>query len=241
MTMTVNSPPPSPDFVKPDADEDGRIEVAKAVWSMTRENHSPTSSHAVNRHLYYNFPTPPLSPTTSTTIPQTMSSPRPAPSLPSHRHTRTPSRTVPYHERRRSSLSTSSLHSSQIPEETYGPPPHPAPTVPLPPIPGAPRIPYTTPQEVRARYAPHRTRPNRYSSYEILRIIQDQEQQQREINEFNKRHSAPIVMSWVRSTATLKRDVNDLKSRRAGPKHKVSGEDFTRGILEYEDTEEEEL
>jgi len=236
--MTVTSPPPSPNFVKPDIVDNDPIQMAMTMSaSISRDNHPTLPSHAVNRHLYYNFPSPPLSPTTSPAVPRSMISPRTLPS-PSRRHIRNTSRSATDHTRRRSSLSTSSFHSSQITEELYGPPPHPAPTAPLPPTPGAPRIPFTTPQQERIRCPP--TRPNRYSSYDIFTAIRTQTQQQHQIDEMNKRHSAPITINWAPSTSTPRPEVHDLTSRRDWTVHLTTGEDITGGIRQYEDTRSEE-
>jgi hypothetical protein len=101
-------------------------------------------------------------------------------------HGRSTSRTTSTHNRRRSSLSTS-FHVSQLIGAEYGPPPHPAPTTPLPPTPGAPRIPFTTPAQER----------NRYSSYELYDKLVLLDKQQRETDTRKKRHSAPPLRAQL--------------------------------------------
>ena len=189
--MTEDSPPPSPRTCKRDGDggDDERssgatdpiISVANSLRRPSQPIPLPLS--AVNRNLCYHFPSPPPSTASS---PRSPTSPRTSPVTASARqgrkHTRNVSRTVSTHARRRSSLSTCSFHISQL-EEEFGPPPHPAPTTPLPPIPGAPRVPFTTPQQER----------NRYSSYELRDKLHRLEKQQTDTDCKNKRHSAPAM------------------------------------------------
>jgi hypothetical protein len=230
MTMTDNSPPPSPNCVKPDGDEEAQL-LMTAPSSINREGHPTLPPYAVNRHLYYTFPTPPHSPSTPPSVPRTMHSPRTTPS-PSRRHTRTTSRSIPHHTRRQSSLSTSSFHASQIIEEQYGPPPHPAPTTPIPPIPGAPRVPYTTPQQER----------NRYSSCELFDNLRLVDNEEHVVDARTKRHSAPMVTSrsYMSPTTTARPDFYDLRSRRAAAMYIAAGEDIRRGIEGYENTGSQE-
>lgn len=186
MTMTDNSPPPSPNTYKQVGDQGSSAAetIISVATSLRRPSQPiPLPLSAINRNLCYQFPSPPLSNSSS---PRSPTSPRVSPVSASSRqgrkHTRNASRTVSTHGRRRSSLSTCSLHASQL-EEQYGPPPYPAPTTPLPPIPGAPRVPFTTPQQER----------NRYSSYELMDKLRQLEKQQTDTDCRNKRHSVPML------------------------------------------------
>src|SRR5579862_7022482 len=181
MTMTDNSPPPSPSTH--DNKSDNNITdvlyasgtTGAGPISIVRGSH-PTLASAVNKSLYYHFPTPPNSPPTPSYLPQI-----PSPRSPVRRtkHNRSTSRTTT-HTRRRSSLSVS-FHVSQLSEEDLGPPPFPPPTTPLPPIPGAPRVAFTTPTQER----------NRYSSYQLFDKLLELERMQRREQVGMKRYSAP--------------------------------------------------
>lgn len=205
MTMTAdNSPPPSPDrdACKPEGDRGSSAtdDIIVAATSLRRPNQPiPLPLSAVNRNLCYNFPSPPLSTTSSS--PRSPTSPRTSPVTASARHgtrkhTRnSSSRAMSTHSRRRSSLSTCSFHASQLEQQDdFGPPPHPAPTTPLPPVPGAPRIPFTTPQQER----------NRYSSYELMDKLRRLEtaQMSDQDGKRNKRHSAPPLRTHGHHVST---------------------------------------
>ena len=185
MTMTDNSPPPSPNTYKQDCDQASSAAdtIILVATSLRRPNQPiPLPLSAVNRNLCYHFPSPPLSNSSSPRSPTSQrTSPVSASSRQGRKHTPNSSRTVSTHGRRRSSLSTCSFHVSQL--DQYGPPPHPAPTTPLPPIPGAPRVPFTTPQQER----------NRYSSYELMDKLRRLEKQQTDTDCKTKRHSVPIL------------------------------------------------
>lgn len=183
MTMTDSSPPPSPSSLK--CTENETSPVTESVPTAERQLDHPTlPPSAIHKSLYYVFPTPPQSPHSPTRPPV---SPRiPSPRSSTFRRPRSTSRTVSTHTRRRSSLSTS-FHISQLIEAQYGPPPHPAPTAPLPPTPGAPRIPFTTPAQER----------NRYSSYELYDKLALLDKHHREKEARKKRHSAPALRAQL--------------------------------------------
>jgi hypothetical protein len=180
MTMTDSSPPPSPSPLKYIEDEESYMADTETT-ANDFSNHPTLPPSAIIRSYCYRFPTPPQSPHSPTsprgTSPQSPTSRRP-------KHTRKTSRTAntsaSTHSRRRSSLSTS-IHIRELMEAEYGPPPHPAPTTPLPPVPGAPRIPYTTPAQERSRF----------SSYELWTKLSLVEKQERDEAKKKKRHSAP--------------------------------------------------
>ena len=195
MTMTDRSPPLSPQSVKThDSIADSQPSVDMTL---------PHS--AINRSLYYHFPTPPQSPSSPTysCSPRVTSPRRPSlPGIPRPKHVRNASRNTSInHARRRSSLSMS-FHISQLMESEYGPPPHPAPTAPLPPVPGAPRIPFTTPAQERQRY----------SSYELFDKLRLLELRQKEDMQ-RKRHSAPPLKTGISpivpTTFDIRRTVSD--------------------------------
>jgi len=183
MTMTESSPPPSPISRKQPALQDADPFTTSSVSSdeMPLSSHPTLSRSAINKSLYHTFPTPPhspFSPSLQTTSPRLAS-----PLTPTFARRQKPrvagSPQVPLpRARRRSSLST---HISQLQDTDYGPPPHPAPTTPLPPIPGAPRVKFTTPAQERTRY----------SSYELYDKLIRLEREQRSQETKNKRHSAP--------------------------------------------------
>ena len=185
MTMTGDSPPLSPSLRKYTDDPNGSFINSRPI-PTTQPNHPTLPAWAIRRSIYYQFPTPPHSPHSPTTrvtsplSPSSISSRRP-------KHGRTSSQTTSAHSRRRSSLSKG-FHISQLSDAEYGPPPYPAPTTPLPPIPGAPRVPYTTPAQVR----------NRFSSYELYSklMLCDNEQKQKEATK-KKRHSAPALKTQL--------------------------------------------
>lgn len=205
--MTDSSPPPSPNAVK-------EFNRSSPTTDSTADSttHPTLPRSAINKNLFYQFPTPPQSPNspTTSTFPRG-SSPRSASFSGGRRpkHIRSDSRTASgMHTRRRSSLSTG-FHMTDLKKDEYGPPPHPAPTTPLPPVPGAPRVPYTTPAQER----------NRYSAYELfdkLRIVElDQQRKEKK----KKRHSAPPLRTPQRSLPAptvvsvdidIRRTVSDL-------------------------------
>ena len=205
MTMTDTSPPPSPSSLKPTENPDASATDSTAA-SVPQLRHPTLPQSAINKSLYYHFPTPPQSPHSPTlpvsprvTSPLTPTSRRP-------KHARNTSRntsTTSTHTRRRSSLSTG-FHVSQLIEAEYGPPPHPAPTTPLPAIPGAPRIPYTTPAQER----------NRYSAYELYDKLMLLNKQQIEATR-KKRHSAPVLKTQLSlplptfQSADIRRTISD--------------------------------
>ena len=174
-------------------------------------NHPTLPQSAINKSLYYHFPTPPQSPhspTLSPTSPRVTSPLTPTSRRPKHaRNTSRNTSATSTHTRRRSSLSTS-VHISQLIEAEYGPPPHPAPTTPLPPIPGAPRVPYTTPAQER----------NRYSSYELYDKLMLLNKQQIEATK-KKRHSAPALKTQLSlplptsQSADIRRTISDVAAR----------------------------
>lgn len=182
MTITESSPPPSPKQLIPIESQDTLISHSVSHSSSPRR-HPTLPPSAINKSLYYHFPTPPQSPQSVqlATSPRA-DSPRSTSGAPRRqRHARSTSRTTPAnHTRRRSSLSAS-FYITQLIEAEYGPPPHPAPTTPLPPIPGAPRIAFTTPAQERSRY----------SSYELFDKLLSLEKQQKQKEVECKRHSAP--------------------------------------------------
>jgi hypothetical protein len=188
MTMTDTSPPPSPSSLKPTEIPDTSITDSTAV-SVPQLSHPTLPQSAINKSLYYHFPTPPqspLSPALSPTSPRVTSPLTPSSRRPKHaRNISRNTSATSTHTRRRSSLSTS-FHISQLTEAEYGPPPHPAPTTPLPPIPGAPRVPFTTPAQER----------NRYSSYELYDKLALLNKQQIEATR-KKRHSAPALKTQL--------------------------------------------
>jgi hypothetical protein len=182
--MADNSPPPSPMVYRVDDEEDGATYAAVITASISAVRHQrPTlPSSALNKNLYYQFPTPPNSPPTPSHLPR-LASPR-SPVLRT-RHTRTTSRTST-HTRRQSSLSTT-LHI-----EDFGPPPFPAPSTPLPPTPGAPKVPHTTPAQERSRY----------SSYQLFDKLLEVERQQNAQDARMKRYSAPPMRKFHRTEST---------------------------------------
>jgi hypothetical protein len=205
MTITDTSPPPSPSLLKPTDNPDISATDSTAV-SAPQLRHPTLPQSAINKSLYYHFPTPPQSPHSPTLLP---TSPRvTSPLTPTSRrpkHARNTSRNTSItssHTRRRSSLSTS-FHISQFIEAEYGPPPHPAPTTPLPPIPGAPRIPYTTPAQERNRYSSHEL-------YDKLVLLNKQQEATRK-----KRHSAPALKTQLSlplptfQSADIRRTISD--------------------------------
>ena len=238
MTIADNSsPPPSPLEFKLDANNFQRRTSQPLLPTQTTQDGASDNmetiaagrrpslpSSAVNKTLFYHFPSPP-----QPTPPQSPRSPpvlRIAPARTSRRpsftntaaalrHTRTTSNSRTHsptsiassqHTRRRSSLSTTSALSPTSPRifspttasnvaapypspryntatMDYGPPPHPAPTAPLPKPPGAPRIPYTTPQQER----------NRHSSCELYSKLLQLQRQQEAHERMKKRLSAPVM------------------------------------------------
>lgn len=148
--MTDSPPPPSPDPLKHTESQD----VPETYSTSSSRSHPTVSSSAINRSLYYQFPTPPArsprsppylsshpitSPRSNASLSRRLQRGRNESRIPSASSTDTS---------RRSSL-TPGLRVIQPVEIEYGPPPHPAPTTPLPPIPGAPRVPFTTPAQER--------------------------------------------------------------------------------------------
>jgi len=183
MTMTDSSPPPSPHDVK-----QFRESMTDSPAPSPTTTHPTLPRSAINKQLFFDFPTPPQSPNSPTTrsFPRGTSS-RSASFSGGRRpkHIRNDSRSASTkHTRRRSSLSAG-FHMNDLRKEEYGPPLHPAPTTPLPPVPGAPRIPHTTPAQEQKRHSLY----DQYSSYELvdkLRVLEDQQK-----NKMYKRHSAP--------------------------------------------------
>lgn len=180
MTMTESSPPPSPTSEKHTAldDADPFTTSSASDDEMPLQSHPTLPRSAINKSLYHTFPTPPQSPYSPYFQP---TSPRVAsphtPTFPRRQKPRvaaSPQAPFP-RTRRRSSLST------QILEMDYGPPPHPAPTTPLPAVPRAPRVRFTTPGDERARYSS-------YQLYDKLKQLEKNEMWQ---ETRNKRHSAP--------------------------------------------------
>ena len=208
--MTDSSPPPSPASRKHTENDDTPVTQSLPI-SEIRLNHPTLPSSAIHRTLYYVFPTPPHSPLSPTRAPMSprIVSPRP-PGARRPSHGRNTSRTISTHNRRRSSLSTS-FHISQLIGADHGPPPHPAPTTPLPPTPGAPRIPFTTPAQER----------NRYSSYELYDKLLLLDKQEREKYTRKKRHSAPPLRTQLSlplpaiESADFRRTLSDTATRMA--------------------------
>jgi len=208
--MADSSPPPSPHEVKQFRESKTHSQSSSPI------THPTLPRSAINKKLFFDFPTPPQSPNspTTSTFPRG-ASPRSASfsggRRPSAKHIRNDSRSAPAkHTRRRSSLSAG-FHMSDLRKEEYGPPPHPAPTTPLPPVPGAPRIPYTTPAQER----------NRYSSYELMDKLRILEQQQKDKKK--KRHSAPPLRVPQRSLPSptvvsidIRRTVSDTAAENDG-------------------------
>jgi len=191
--MTDSSPPPSPHDVKEFRESMTDSPLPSPI------THPTLPRSAINKKLFFDFPTPPHSPNspTTSTFPRG-ASPRSASFSGGRRpkHIRNDSRSASAkHTRRRSSLSAG-FHMSELKKEEYGPPPHPAPTTPLPPVPGAPRIPYTTPAQVEVERKRHSSY-NRYSSYELMVKLRNLEQQENDNN--RKRHSAPPLRVPQRS------------------------------------------
>jgi len=162
MTMADNSLPPSPDTFKDTENEDSPL-----TYSMSSSSHALS---AIKKTLYYGFPTPPQSPQRLCTYPGVAST---GSSVVRRRLKR--ARTTPLtpsawstHTEPQSPLSTG-FHVTLVIETKFGPPPHPAPSAPLPPIPCAPRVPFTTPGQER----------NRHSSYELCDKLWLLEKQQR--------------------------------------------------------------
>jgi hypothetical protein len=208
MTMREESPPQSPGYKRPETIDEGTSmtehttttedtmktteeEMSLAITSMLpsliRDNHPTLPASAIHKSLMYHFPTPPNSPPTSYHRPPPSTrrasfnnalsalSPLSPPSvgLPRRaKHDRTTSRT--------SNICTSARRRSS---SSYGPPLYPAPTTPLPPVPGAPRVPYTTPAQERQRYSA-------IELFEKLRVLETM--QIREATRV-KRHSAPAM------------------------------------------------
>ena len=221
MTMTDNSPPPSPSSFKADTDEPASIteRTAPVPIASVRPRHPTLPSSAINKSLYYHFPTPPSSPPTPSHLPRTIPSPRSP--VRRTKHTRSASRSSPSHTRQRSSLSVS-FHVSQLDEEEFGPPPFPAPTTPLPPIPGAPRVPYTTPAQERTRY----------SSYQLFDKLLDLERRQKAEQAGVKRYSAPPMRkrgpyNSAPVSRNISSDIDDLLTKSM---RKVKSDQ--RGIME---------
>lgn len=162
--MTDISPPPSPDALKHTENQD----LPGTCSTPSSQSYPTLTSSAINRGLYYQFPSPPRSPRSPQILSsQPITSPRSkASSSRGPNGNRNTSRTA----------SASSTHTRGRPsfptvvEMEYGPPPHPAPTSPLPQIPGAPRVPFTTPAQER----------NRHSSYELCDKLRLLEKQQKE-------------------------------------------------------------
>jgi len=188
--MTESSPPPSPVARKQTELQDADPFTTSSVSNdeMPLSSHPTLSRSAINKSLYHTFPTPPhspFSPSLQATSPRIAS-----PLTPTFARRQKPrvagSPQVPFlRARRRSSLSTVNTHISQLQDTDYGPPPHPAPTTPLPPVPGAPRLKFTTPAQERSRY----------SSYELYDKLVLLEREQRSLETRNKRHSAPPLKS----------------------------------------------
>jgi hypothetical protein len=184
MTMTESSPPPSPTSEKQTVldDADPFATSSASDDEMPLPSHPTLPRSAINKSLYHTFPTPPhspYSPTLQATTPR-IASPR-TPTFPRRQKPRvaaTPQAPFP-RTRRRSSLST------QILEMDYGPPPHPAPTTPLPALPRTPRVRFTTPKD----------ETNRYSSYQLYDKLKELEKDMMWQEARNKRHSAPPLRS----------------------------------------------
>src|SRR5579859_2569379 len=154
MTMTdSSSPPPSPTCVRLKGDlplTDISLPTSPSSTNGHPEPRQPLPISAINKNLYYHFPTPPNSPPSPSYLSRAIVSP----GFPPHNanHARTGSRTFSAHARRRSSASISSRFRRMSIDE-YGPPPNPPPAYHIPPTPGAPRIPFTTPAQERNRYS----------------------------------------------------------------------------------------
>jgi len=183
MTDTSSPPPsPTPFKLRRGSSSSPMVPAMLSPVSLARLDHPTLPFSAVNKNLYYHFPTPPNSPPRPAYLPMTpraVSSPI-VTSHPRMPHSRNNSRTGSTRARRRSSLSTS-IHIRQLSLDEFGPPPYPAPTTPLPPTPGAPRVPFTTPALERTRYSA-------YELYDSLLRLQ-REQTTEELKQ--KRHSAP--------------------------------------------------
>ena len=167
MTMTDGSLPLSTSPVKDIENQDSPVTYSTSSSPSRR-------SSDIRKTIYYRFPTPPRSPQCLCTYPRVTSTRSSAVGRRPKR-ARTTSRTPrasPTHTKRQSSLSTG-FHVTLVIEAEFGPPPHPAPTTPLPPIPGAPRVPFTTPSQEW----------NRYSSYALRDKQRLLEKQRKEIDE----------------------------------------------------------
>jgi len=185
-------------------------------------------SSAINKTLFYHFPTPPQSPRSPPRIapirPPRRQSLTATPNAIPTKHTRTsstkvhsPSASSPttQHARRRSSVTAISPNTSspitagrRYSKSTmeYGPPPHPAPTAPLPktPLPPyAPRIPFTTPQQER----------NRHSSCELYYKLLPLQKQQEAMERSRKRLSAPVMGSH-KSEPVFKSEQSEVRGFR---------------------------